>query len=164
MEVIKCSYTELVSVKDLKPYKSNPNTHPKEQIQLLAEIIEFQGQRHPIIVSNLSGEIVAGNGRLEAFKLLGWDKIAVDYQDFDDDDQEYAFVVSDNASTEQSILDFKLINKKLPELHLPKIELLGLKGFKFEPLEKPLKNPLIKILECPECKAHFEQKQAKVVS
>lgn len=164
MEVYKCSYTELVPIEDLKPYKDNPNQHPKDQIKLLSELIEFQGQRHPIIVSNLSGEIVAGNGRLEAFKLLGWKKVAVDFQDFEDEDQEYAFVVSDNASTEQSILDFKLINKKLPELHLPKLELLGLPKLRFEPLDKPKTDKPMKILECPECEAHFEQGQAKVIS
>lgn len=135
MEVIKCSYTELVSIKDLKPHPKNPNVHSKDQIQRLAKIIEYQGQRHPIIVSKLSGYIVAGHGRFEVFKKLKWKQVAVDYQDFENEDQEYTFIVSDNAIAEWAQLDLAQINMELEQLGPIDIELLGLKDFKVEPME-----------------------------
>jgi phage regulator Rha-like protein len=93
---IKCAYTELVDVSKLIPNPKNNNKHPIDQIKRLAKIIDFQGQRSPIVVSNRSGFIVKGHGRLEAIKLLGWEKCAVDYQDYDSEAQEYADMTADN--------------------------------------------------------------------
>ena len=61
---INCAYDELVDVSKLVPNPKNNNKHPKEQIERLAKIIDFQGQRTPIVVSNRSGFIVKGHGRL----------------------------------------------------------------------------------------------------
>lgn len=93
---IKCAYTELVDVSKLVPNPKNNNKHPIDQIKRLAKIIDFQGQRSPIVVSNRSGFIVKGHGRLEAIKLLGWEKCAVDYQDYESEAQEYADMTADN--------------------------------------------------------------------
>ena len=82
MEKIRCAYTELVDVEKLVPNPKNNNIHPKKQIERLAKIIDFQGQRAPVVVSTRSGFIVKGHGRLEAIKKLGWEKCAVDYQDY----------------------------------------------------------------------------------
>ena len=51
----------------------------------------------PIIISSLSGFIVAGHGRLEAIKSLNLEVAPIEYQDFSSLDQEYAFMISDNA-------------------------------------------------------------------
>ena len=136
MESFKCAYTELVQLKNLKPHTKNPNIHPKEQIERLAKLIDYQGQRLPIIISNLSGCIVAGHGRYAAMKLLKWKQVAVDFQDFDNEDQEYAFIVSDNAISEWATLDLSIINAELEHLHLADIDLLGLKDFKVDISEK----------------------------
>ena len=92
----KCAYKELVDVDKLIPNPKNNNKHPIDQIKRLAKIIDFQGQRSPVVVSNRSGFIVKGHGRLEAIKLLGWEKCAVDYQDYDSEAQEYADMTADN--------------------------------------------------------------------
>jgi len=139
---INCSHAELLDIDSPKivPHPKNMNNHPREQIDRLAKLIEFQGQRHPVIISKLSGFIVAGHGRFEAIKILrtkGWDYIAVDYQDFDNEAQEYAFMVSDNAIQEWAELDKAKINLEMldlgPELD---IELLGIEDFVIEPIEK----------------------------
>jgi hypothetical protein len=135
MENFKCSYTDILPIKDLIPHDKNPNKHSKEQIERLAKIIEYQGQRLPIIISRLSGKIVAGHGRHSALKLLKWKKAAVDYQEFENEDQEYAFIVSDNAISEWAELDLSQINLELENLGPIDIELLGLKDFKVEPME-----------------------------
>jgi hypothetical protein len=130
---IKCD-GKLVKLKELKPHPKNPNTHSKDQIERLAKLIEYQGQRRPIIVSSLSGHIVAGHGTLEAIKKLGWKDCAVSYQDFENEEQEYAFIVSDNAIQEWSDLDLAGINLEIQNLGPDiDVEMLGLKNFSIVP-------------------------------
>ena len=77
-----CAYDKLVKIEELIPHPKNPNTHPQSQIKILAQNIRYHGWRHPIVVSKLSGYIVAGHGRLEAAKELGVSIIPVEYQNF----------------------------------------------------------------------------------
>lgn len=132
-----CSYTELVDTHKLVPHPKNPNKHTDQQIDRLSKIIDFQGQRHPVIVSKTSGFIVAGHGRLQSMQKLGWEKVAVDYQEFENEAQEYAFLVADNAIAEWSALDLSQINMDFLELG-PELDLdqLGIKDFVVEPIEK----------------------------
>lgn len=122
-------------IADLKPHPKNVNKHPEDQIDRLAEIIKFQGMRVPVIVSKLSGFIVAGHGRVIASQRAGLDKVPVIFQDFPNSDAEYAFIVSDNAIGSWSELDLKLVNLELPNLELPSVDLLGIKDFKLDTSE-----------------------------
>ena len=68
---VHCSHSDIVKVSELKTHPKNPNRHPENQIELLANIIEKQGWRQPIKVSTLSGYIVSGHGRYEAAIFMG---------------------------------------------------------------------------------------------
>jgi DNA modification methylase len=137
MMKINCAHDELLELHKIIPNPKNPNKHPQDQIDRLAKLLDYQGQRHPIIVSNRSGFVVVGHGRLEAIKKLGWEKAAVNYQDFQDEAQEYSFIVSDNAIAEWADLDLSEINKEMLDLGPDfEIEMLGLKDFTIEPIEK----------------------------
>ena len=68
---IYCSYTELVDIEAVIENPRNPNKHPEKQIKMLAKIIKNQGWRSPIIISNRSGFVVKGHGRL--FDTKNWD-------------------------------------------------------------------------------------------
>jgi ParB-like chromosome segregation protein Spo0J len=127
---IKCAHDQIVEIHKIVPNPKNPNSHSSEQIERLAKIIDFQGQRHPIIVSKRSGFVVAGHGRLEAIKALGWKKAAVNFQDFATDAEEYAFIVSDNAIAEWSDLDLLAIKDNLSALgeSFTDLDLLGLQS------------------------------------
>jgi len=133
---VKCK-GDLVDLHKLTPNPRNPNKHPEEQIERLAKIIDYQGMRSPIVVSNRSGFITKGHGRLEALKKLGWDKAPVDYQDYEDEAQEYADMVADNAIAEWAAQDLKEINMEMldlgPDLD---VDMLGIKDFVIEPIEK----------------------------
>ena len=134
---IKCSYDELVSIKELKPHPKNPNAHSDEQIARLGKILAYQGFRSPIVVSRNSGFIVAGHGRLLAAKEIGFKEVPVTYQDFADEDQEYAHLVADNAISEWSNLDLSQINLEVPSLGPDfDIDFLGIKDFEIEPADK----------------------------
>lgn len=122
---IKCAYTELVDVSKLVPNPKNNNKHPKNQIERLAKIIDFQGQRAPIVVSKRSGFIVKGHGRLEAIKLLGWEKCAVDYQDYESEAQEYADMIADNQIATWAEFDNEMVLAELPNLDID-TDMLGM--------------------------------------
>jgi DNA modification methylase len=128
----KCAYTALEPIKKLKPNPKNPNIHSKEQIERLAKIIAYQGQRAPVVVSNRSGLVVKGHGRLAAMKLLKWSEVAVDYQDYESEEQEYADMVADNAIAEWSDLNLEGIKEEADTFIDFDTELLGLKVFDVE--------------------------------
>jgi DNA modification methylase len=134
---VLCKYDELVSVKSLKPHPKNRNKHPKDQIERLAKILDYQGVRAPIIVSKLSGYICKGHGTLLAIQENGWDKAPVVFQEFDAEDQEYSFVQSDNAIANWAELDLSGINIDLQDLGPDfDVDMLGIRDFEIEPADK----------------------------
>lgn len=146
---INCSHDELVDITRLVPHPKNPNKHPKEQIERLAKVIDYQGQRSPIVVSKQTGFVIVGHGRLEAMKSIGWDKVAVNFQDFESEAQEYSHMTADNALAEWAALDLGQINQDFldlgPDLD---VEMLGIKDFLIEPLDADF--PELKA-EDPDC-------------
>lgn len=125
----------------LVPHPKNRNKHPAEQIDRLIKIIEFQGWRRPIRISTLSGYITAGHGALSAAKKAGWTQVPVDLQAYADSDAEYADMVADNSLAAWGELDLAGINADLPDLHLPDIDLLGIKDFVVDMSEKNENDP-----------------------
>lgn len=130
MVEVKCLFDKMVNVNDLKQHPKNRNKHGQDQIERLAKLYSFHGIRHPIIVSKLSGCIVAGHGRRLAAMRAGIKEMPVVYQDFDDADQEYAFIQSDNAIALWADLDIPAINQDVnlmgPDFN---IDMLGIKDF-----------------------------------
>lgn len=140
----------MVSPKDLKAHPKNPNKHSQEQIERLAKIIEYQGWRYPIKVDKATGYVTSGHGRIEAAKIMGWDLVPVSYQEYKDEDQAYADVVSDNAIAEWSELDFANINNEIINFDPSfDIDLLGIKDFSLDP--EPTKENKKKQSSCPHC-------------
>jgi hypothetical protein len=134
---IHCPHDGLVEVRALKPHPKNRNSHPKDQIERLAKVLDYQGWRYPIKVSKRSGFITSGHGRLEAAKHLGWKEVPVSFQDYDDDTQEYADVQSDNSIASWSELDLSAINADIVDLGPDfDIDLLGINNFKIDIAEK----------------------------
>lgn len=137
-----CSYSKLVDIHKIIENPKNNNNHPDRQIELLAKIIDYQGQRSPIVVSNRSGFIVKGHGRLEAVKKLGWNKIAVDYQDYESEAQEYADLIADNKIAELAQFDQNLMIDQIKELELDDFDfdLLAMPDFSLEIKDPEVKN------------------------
>jgi DNA modification methylase len=128
---------QLVDTSKLVLNPKNMNSHSKEQIERLQKLIEFQGFRNPIIVSNRTGFVVAGHGRIEAARNIGMSLVPVMYQDFDNEAQEYAYMVSDNAIASWSELDLSAVNTEMLDLGPDfDIDMLGIKDFVIEPIEK----------------------------
>lgn len=130
-EKIECAFDEMVPIHKLVPNPKNPNKHPDRQIEMLAKIIDYQGQRSPIVVSTRSGFITKGHGRLAAIQLLGWERCAVDHQHYEDEAQEFADMVADNKIAELAEHDDEMF--KLEALNLQ----LDVSGFDLDLLGVP---------------------------
>ena len=104
---VHCSFDKMVYTHKLIPHPQNPNMHPPEQVELLAEIIQVTGWRAPITVSKRSGYIVKGHGRLMAAEKLGCEQVPVDYQDYENDSLELADLMADNRVAELSEINKK---------------------------------------------------------
>lgn len=124
----------------LIPYHKNMNKHTDEQIDQLVELISYQGFRVPLVAQKGTNIIASGHGRWMAAKKMGLKEVPVILEEFENEAQFYAFVVSDNAINAKDWgggLDLSQVNIDIldfgPELN---IEMLGIKDFTIEPLEK----------------------------
>jgi len=131
---VHCSYAELVDVSKIKPHPRNPNRHPKKQIDLLCKILLKHGWRVPLTISNRSGFLIRGHGRLEAAIKLGQQRVPVDFQDYETEADELADVVADNRIAELSEMNKGELRDILSELS-ENIELDSI-GFDIESLSE----------------------------
>lgn len=131
---VLCLHSELKNVCDLVPFPRNPNTHPPEQIAILARIIGGSGAkdpqgrcvdggwRQPIVVSRRSGFITKGHGRrLAALSLrnsVGELMVPVEYQSYGSEAEEWADIVADNHIAELSDLNPGMVRSLMEEVRL----------------------------------------------
>ena len=113
---IHCPYDQLVDIDELNLHPKNRNSHPQEQIERLAKILEYQGWRYPVKISKQSNLVISGHGRIEAAKLNKWKEVPVSFQDYTDDAQEYADLTADNAIASWSELDLSAINTDVNDI------------------------------------------------
>lgn len=135
MPPILCAHVGMREVESLKRHPRNPNTHPDSQIKLLANIIAKSGFRSPIVVSNRSGFITKGHGRLDASELLGLKSVPVDFQDYDSDEAEMADMVADNQIASLAEMDRAVLKDILQELDTGAFDML-LTGFDMAGIEE----------------------------
>ena len=129
-----CAFDELLDIGKAVPNPKNPNTHPKRQIELLAKIIKAQGWRQPITISNRSGLIVKGHGRLEAALLLGADQVPVDFQNYATEAEEIADLTADNRLAELAEMNNTMLADILADFDTGEMP-LDLTGYTEEDLD-----------------------------
>lgn len=125
----------MVDVDSIIENPKNANRHSIEQIKRLEKLIKYQGFRNPLIVSNRTGFLIVGHGRLEAAKNIGMQEVPVIYQNFESEAQEYAYLISDNEIARWAELDKQAVHIELTELNLD-IEMLGIEHFSIENEQK----------------------------
>jgi DNA modification methylase len=135
MSDIKSKNITMVDVDSIVPNPKNANRHSIEQIKRLEKLIKYQGFRNPLIVSNRTGFLVVGHGRLEAAKNIGMQEVPVIYQDFENEAQEYAYLISDNEIARWAELDKQSLYDSLKEIEIDDIELLGLEEFEIPEID-----------------------------
>jgi ParB-like chromosome segregation protein Spo0J len=113
---VHCTHRTMVDVTELRPHPNNPNRHSDEQVALLAKNIRALGWRHPVIVSERSGYIVAGHARVLAAGVLGVVSVPVDTQPFASEAEELSYLVADNRLAELAERDNAVIKDLLETL------------------------------------------------
>lgn len=102
-------------VSALKPNPRNARTHSKAQIDQIAASIQEFGFNNPVLVDADLG-IIAGHGRVEAAKLLGWLEVPILELRHLTDAQKRAYVLADNKLAEKAGWDTELLALELGEL------------------------------------------------
>jgi len=92
--------SEDIEISKLIPNPLNVKKHPKEQINDLAlQIQQEPGFTNPIVIDE-DYMIWVGHGRLEAVKLLGWDKIPCIMVHNMTEQEKYRYMIKDNQVNE----------------------------------------------------------------
>ena len=129
-----CSYDEILDIEKVVGNPRNPNTHPKDQVELLARIIKATGWRANITISNLSGFVVKGHGRLAAAKLAGFTQVPVEYQNYTSEAEEYADLTADNRIAELADMNNTMLADILADIDTGEFP-LELTGYTEEDME-----------------------------
>lgn len=107
---------ETLRIQELTPDPKNARKHDAENLKILAESLKKFGQRKPIVISE-SGQVVAGNGTLEAAKKLGWLEIQAVRVPADwSPEMIRAYALADNRTAELSEWNTEELNAQLLEL------------------------------------------------
>lgn len=98
MEDIKL-HVSYRDVGTLKPCEKNARTHSEKQIQQIKASIETFGFTNPIIIDD-NNNVIAGNGRLCAAKLLGMKEVPTIRLEHLSEAEKRAYIVADNRLAE----------------------------------------------------------------
>lgn len=105
---------EYVKLSEIKPYKGNAKTHPKEQVEQIKKSIQELGFNDPIGIWH--DEIVEGHGRYMAAQELGLDTVPVIRLDGLTDEQRRAYTLIHNKLTMNSDFDFDILSAELDDI------------------------------------------------
>jgi DNA modification methylase len=112
-----------VPISEIIPDPANARKHPEANIEALKASLRVYGQRKPIVVNVRSNKTIeAGNGTLEAAKLLGWSHIAVLYVD-DDPATAVGFSIADNRTAELAEWDQAALDRLLATVRTEDVQL-----------------------------------------
>lgn len=129
-DFIRAHEITIVDVESVVFNPRNANTHSNAQIDRLCEEIKRQGFRNPIVISNRSGFLLAGHGRIMALKKLGWKKVPAIFQDFKNEAEEYLYLINDNEIARWAVLDYESLHKSIGEIEGIDSSMIAIPDFK----------------------------------
>lgn len=125
MEVIE------LDIDDVFVDPNNANTHPEKSIQSIAASLKKWGQQLPILVDK-DNVVIAGNGRLEVMRKLGYKTVRVVRSDLQGYDR-MAYALADNQTAKFAHFDERILEDQLAALTNADIDFPSLDlGFDFE--------------------------------
>ncbi len=113
MEKLKIEYIE---VKKLNHYAGNSKIHTQQQIEHIANSIKEFGFNDPLGVAGNENIVLEGNGRVEAAKLLGIEKLPCVRLDHLTKQEQKAYVIAHNSLNLETGFDDKKLQLELKEL------------------------------------------------
>src|SRR5246500_5460809 len=103
------------AVGDLIPAPRNPRAHPKRQIEQLKKSIEEFGFTNPIL-ADPEGHIIAGHGRLQAARAMGFSEVPTIILSGLSETQKRALRIADNKIALNAGWDLEILQQELGEL------------------------------------------------
>lgn len=100
---------------ELVPYASNARTHSEVQIAQIAASMKEWGWTNPVLTDE-TGMIIAGHGRILAAKQLGYSEVPVMIAEGWSDAQKRAYVLADNQLTINAGWDIEILTNELKGL------------------------------------------------
>ena len=119
----------------LRPAPRNARTHSRKQLQQIVRSIERFGFVNPALISD-DCEIIAGHGRVEAAKLLGWSAVPTIRLSKLSPAERRAYVIADNRLAELAGWDRELLAVELQGLLDLKFDDIELTGFPLDEIEE----------------------------
>ena len=104
-----------VKINLLRPYEKNAKKHSQDQIEKIAASIREFGFLNPVLIDR-DYNLIAGHGRLEAAKKLGWKTVPAVYVDGLSNAQRRAYILADNRLGELAEWDDDLVAEELESL------------------------------------------------
>jgi DNA modification methylase len=124
-----------VPIEELKPYGRNARTHDDKQIAVIAASITTFGFTNPVLVDK-NNIIVAGHGRVEAAKRLGYTDVPTLLLDSLTPEQVIAYRIADNRIAELAGWDRSILTIEYQHLVDCDVEFdLEVTGFKMAEID-----------------------------
>ena len=143
MELIKKKVSALI------PYINNSRTHSEEQITQIASSIKEFGFTNPILIDE-SNSIIAGHGRLQAVKKLGYDEVPCIIISGLSKTQIKALIIADNQLSLNASWDIDKLSLELDSLKEENFN-LDILGFNNDFL-KDVQQEIVPLSDLPEIK------------
>lgn len=102
-------------IDSLIPYERNARTHSKKQLKQIAASIKRWGFTNPVLIT-ADGRIVAGHGRVQAAKLLGWTEVPTLLLADLTEAERRAYILADNKLAENAGWDTEILAIELQAL------------------------------------------------
>lgn len=107
--------TATLPIARLKPHDRQARTHSKRQTRKIAASIERFGFVNPVLVDGDNG-IIAGHGRVEAAKSLGWTEVPTLRVEHLSEAEKRAYILADNRLAEEAGWDREILAIELQGL------------------------------------------------
>ncbi|WP_320177847.1 DNA methyltransferase [Roseovarius pacificus] len=131
---------ETIAIGDLTPWARNARTHSRKQVRQIADSIETFGFTNPVLIDE-GRVILAGHGRVEAAKLLGWREVPCLRLDHMSADEKRAYVLADNKLALNAGWDEDLLAAELGALMSSDLEFdVSITGFSIPEIDGVLES------------------------
>lgn len=100
----------IVPIKSLVPDPDNARLHPERNMEAIKDSLALYGQTTAIVARKSNRVVMAGNGRLQGAKDLGWTEIAVSFVDMDDA-MAAGYGLADNRTAELAAWDMEVVHR-----------------------------------------------------
>lgn len=107
---------EYIEIEKLKHFENNSKIHTKEQIEHIANSIKEFGFNDPLGIAGDDNVVLEGNGRVEAAKLLGLQKLPCVRLDHMTKEEQQAYVIAHNSLNLETGFDNEILLNELQKL------------------------------------------------